>query len=518
MNSCFFSLNGTEMMSSTSNNSFIWKKISNWKKIANAFGEKYERIVELRTILCDWICFVARGEYLTWEKGQYSSMISQLTFTYIDRHIYTFYEANKTFAKFKHMLQLFGMVAFRKVSFALYNEDPENTVISRSRLIYLSDDVCTMNEFNSCYSSLPNFKYTSDIPMNYLANYNDSAVHKCAEIMISPLAIDLSSSKIAEEALLWATKDPKYDKNLEVRSLTITRVSVPDKLQADYQVKPFVYTMEKYLGSGGFGDVYRARDEKGNLVAIKLLRHLDPDFYMETLFEYHTIQDLVDNCKDKPKSLLSYIDCGFFRVVDTRVKIPRIYMCTVMEHFDGVDLISIQGNHESFEKILKSILECVNYIHSKGYAHRDLKPTNILVNPTTLEIKVIDYGTITSDTKRHKAHDMIRGTHFYLSPVTFATPRESYSTKDWQKDDIWAIGQTIYNLSCPHPSDEKFEFYGPVNSESNSESIKRKVMNNDFRSWTECPMPKGKIGDLLRLIFTIDATKRPSAGDLLNML
>jgi hypothetical protein len=506
------------MTSTTSNNSFIWKKISNWKKIAFAFDEKYDRVVEMRTIVCDWLCSLIREQYPVLEMGQYSSMISQLTFTYIDRHIFTFYEMNKTFAKFKHMLQLFGMVALRKVTFALYNENPEYTVISRARLIYFSDDTYSMKEFDSCYCSFPNFKYTRDIPMNYIANYDDSAVHKCAEIMISPLSIDLTTAKIAEEALLWASKDPRYDKNLEVRSLTITRVSAPDKLHADYQVKPFVYTMEKYLGSGGFGDVYRARDEKGNLVAIKLLRHMDPDFYMETFFEYHTIQDLVDDCKDKPKSLLSYIDCGFFHVVDTRVKIPRIYMCTVMEYFEGVDLISIQGNHDTFETILRSILECVNYIHSKGYAHRDLKPTNILVNPVTLEIKVIDYGTITSDLKRHKAHDMIRGTHWYLSPVTFATPKESYSTKDWQKEDIWAIGQTIYNLAYPHPSDEKFEFYGPVNSESNSQSIRRKVKNNDFRSWTECPTPKGKIGDLLRLIFTIDAAKRPSAGELLNML
>lgn len=508
-------------MSSATTSSFVWKKISNWKKVSVAFGEnRAAHIFRIRTILYDWLCAVLRDQYPLSTHGQFSSMAAQLTFTYIDRHIYGFYEQHKDYAEFQHLLQLFGIVGLHKTGFALHKEDDDYMVISRTKLIDLCEDAYTMKEFNECYSQFPDFKYTHDIPMNYLANYDDAAVHKCAEIMISDLAIDLAPAKIAEQALLWAAKDPKYDNKLEISSLTFRRVTVPDKLQADYQVKPFVYTMEKHLGSGSFGDVYRARDPNGNIVAIKLLRHLDPDYYKETFFEYHTIQDLASDCKeDKPKSLLSYIDCGFFLVTDTRVKMTRIYMCTVMEYFDGVELQDIEvATLTQIETILKSILECVNYLHSKGYAHRDIKPTNILVKRSTLEIKVIDYGTLTSDAKRHISHDVIRGTHVYLSPVTFATPKEAYSTKDWQKEDIWAIGQTIYNIVYLCSDPDSLKFYGPINSCKNGPTILRNIKRKNFSSWTKSEMPLGKLGQILKLMFTIESDKRPTTAELLKIL
>lgn len=49
--------------------------------------------------------------------------------------------------------------------------------------------------------------------------------------------------------------------------------------------------------------------------------------------------------------------------------------------------------------MIRSILETVNYIHSKGILHRDLKPANIIYknkDPCDNDIAVIDFGFATN--------------------------------------------------------------------------------------------------------------------------
>ena len=50
------------------------------------------------------------------------------------------------------------------------------------------------------------------------------------------------------------------------------------------------------------------------------------------------------------------------------------------------------SDHES-SKIMKNILEAVNYIHDRDYIHRDLKPENILMAASTGNaVKICDFG------------------------------------------------------------------------------------------------------------------------------
>ena len=50
-------------------------------------------------------------------------------------------------------------------------------------------------------------------------------------------------------------------------------------------------------------------------------------------------------------------------------------------------------NEEEIKTIMRQILYGIEYIHSKGYMHRDIKPENFIINPKTLELKMIDFGT-----------------------------------------------------------------------------------------------------------------------------
>lgn len=51
-------------------------------------------------------------------------------------------------------------------------------------------------------------------------------------------------------------------------------------------------------------------------------------------------------------------------------------------------------NEDEVRRITKQILQVLKYVHEEGYIHRDLEPTNILVNKQLQTIKLIDFGFV----------------------------------------------------------------------------------------------------------------------------
>ena len=48
-------------------------------------------------------------------------------------------------------------------------------------------------------------------------------------------------------------------------------------------------------------------------------------------------------------------------------------------------------SEEKVAEIMSSLLNCLVYLRSKGVCHRDLKPDNILYDPETGDMKIIDF-------------------------------------------------------------------------------------------------------------------------------
>ena len=72
------------------------------------------------------------------------------------------------------------------------------------------------------------------------------------------------------------------------------------------------------------------------------------------------------------------------------------YHILILEYFDAITLKDyIQDNScksEHFQIIFSQIYNGLMYLHSKQIVHRDFNINNILINPSTLEIKIIDFG------------------------------------------------------------------------------------------------------------------------------
>ena len=109
---------------------------------------------------------------------------------------------------------------------------------------------------------------------------------------------------------------------------------------------------------------------------------------------------------------------------------------------------------EQARRIIKSLLQSVQYLHSKDIVHRDIKPENLLLSTTngqgdttttTTNVKLIDFGLARIHTQQSNTFMTNQvGTSYYMSP-------EIHSGKYDRSCDIWAIGIVSYILLAGYP-------------------------------------------------------------------
>mmetsp|Transcript_17308 Transcript_17308/g.20065 ORF Transcript_17308/g.20065 Transcript_17308/m.20065 type:complete len:89 (+) Transcript_17308:500-766(+) len=72
------------------------------------------------------------------------------------------------------------------------------------------------------------------------------------------------------------------------------------------------------------------------------------------------------------------------------------------------------SEHEAM-LILQQICKTIDYLHSIHICHRDIKLDNIMINPETLKIKLIDFGFATKCLDQERLKGKI-GTPYYVAP------------------------------------------------------------------------------------------------------
>ena len=143
------------------------------------------------------------------------------------------------------------------------------------------------------------------------------------------------------------------------------------------------YQLVEPLGSGGMGDVYRARDTRlGRLVAIK--------------FVSRSIQGSADadaRLEREARLASSLNHPGIVSVFDVGRHDDRPYV--VMELVDGHSLGAVvaEGRVRIREAvdIALQIADALAAAHDAGIVHRDLKPQNVMVTADR-RIKIVDFG------------------------------------------------------------------------------------------------------------------------------
>jgi serine/threonine-protein kinase len=201
------------------------------------------------------------------------------------------------------------------------------------------------------------------------------------------------------------------------------------------------YEMIKVLGRGGMGCVMLARDEaNGQTVAIKTLL---PEVAVagKSLLRF-TREIEVASSLNHP---------NIVRFVKSGAHNGAVYLVTeYVEGSDAARLADAQGGKLPIRdaiQIISQSLDALAYAHARGYIHRDIKESNILVAGATpnLVSKLTDFGlarsfTATGMSGITMAGDLA-GTFAYMPPEQIRDFRNVQPTAD-----IYAIGMTAYSL------------------------------------------------------------------------
>lgn len=195
------------------------------------------------------------------------------------------------------------------------------------------------------------------------------------------------------------------------------------------------------LGRGNYGTVSKVLHKPtGVLMAMKEVRlELEDIKFTQILMEL----DVLHKC-DSPYIVYFY---GAFFVEGA------VYMC--MEYMDGSSLDVIYGDGIHDENCLAYITECVirglkELKDTHNIIHRDVKPTNILVN-TQGKVKLCDFG-VSGNLVASLAKTNI-GCQLYMAPERIRTVNADDATYSVQSD-VWSLGLTILEVAAgryPYP-------------------------------------------------------------------
>ncbi len=214
------------------------------------------------------------------------------------------------------------------------------------------------------------------------------------------------------------------------------------------------FTLVRFLGKGGMGIVWLARDERlDEEVALKFLSR---DIT-------HNPEALEDMRREARKSRrLSHPN--IIRIHDLHEDVGPVPFIS-MEFIEGAGLNAMKAERKnrlfSWAEIkpwVQQLCDGLSYAHAQKVVHRDLKPANILITKSGA-LKLADFGIAASlaDSKGRVSQNMgSSGTPAYMSPhqMNGCMPRVS--------DDIYALGATLYELLTSQPPFYQGDIYNQV--------------------------------------------------------
>ncbi len=262
--------------------------------------------------------------------------------------------------------------------------------------------------------------------------------------------------------------------------------------RCDYRVGDTIgrYRVQKQLGEGAFGIVYKVADAtSGNPLALKLLKlwTMEPE-----------LRDQLSQRFDMEYET-SRIDSPYLvHSVGKGVTEGNPYI--VMEFCNGGDLSSAPRNTD-WVKTARQVLLGLKALHAHGKVHRDLKPENVLLKQDGTAV-LTDFGISGDRNRRQTKMDMLGrpmqvfGTYAYMPPEQ-VQPKRGEATV-LPTTDIFSFGVMMYQLLTG-----KYPF-GTLSSDADLAQYIKRAQEGD---WNRSPLTLSAYGATFRPV--IEGCLRP---------
>jgi serine/threonine protein kinase len=203
------------------------------------------------------------------------------------------------------------------------------------------------------------------------------------------------------------------------------------------------YTVVRQLGKGGMGTVYLARDEvSGQEVAVKVLpaslareRDIRDRFIQEARalasMDHTNIVPLITFAQENEDRFL------VMKYIPGEPLDARIRRLGVLEPVDA-------------RKVLRALLSALGYAHARGVIHRDVKPSNLIIEGDINgehRIFLVDFGIAKKEESSQKLTQtgMLMGTPQYMSPEQIS----GHSVDG--RSDLYSAGLVLFEMLCGRP-------------------------------------------------------------------
>lgn len=204
------------------------------------------------------------------------------------------------------------------------------------------------------------------------------------------------------------------------------------------------YILEKRLGNGGMGVVFKARHKfLKSLYAIKII--------LPSLVEQD--KNLLLRFKQEAVLAASIDHPNVVRVTDFGVE-DEVMPYLVMEFVDGIPLstflepnkpLTIKETLNYFQPIALGVAEA----HRQGIIHRDLKPQNIMVQkniPLKKAVKVLDFGLAKIKSSESFNSFVQTQANSILGSPPYMSPEQWENNQVDHRADIYGLGVILYQM------------------------------------------------------------------------
>jgi len=282
--------------------------------------------------------------------------------------------------------------------------------------------------------------------------------------------IEEIEEKVKRDLDLDSEVEEKVDKKekpapLPKKSTPVDAVSYKEKLatlplkEVRASMKNMIpdHSVTHQIASGGFATVYKALDNSGKEVAVKLPKFLDETVDISILKNFEAEANIWKNLKHD--HIVEFYHGGIR---------PVPYM--VIELMKGGDLKHLMAEHrfsvpEAMDLMLQ-ILDGMAFAHRMASVHRDIKPENILFTRDGVA-KITDWGI-----GKFMASEGVektvgtKGTLAYGSPEQIS--KKKYGEIDWQTD-VFQLGIVFYEMLTginPFHDDDALGIIGKITGET----------------------------------------------------